>query len=146
MGSPNVSEFVGGPACLTLKGTLRGVLSFFDAQCSPLEVLLGDAEKNTTQTREPTGTRTHGQTVKGRLNDTKPARREKRAAFLVKLRRAVAWVNFTHRRALLALGGDQRKRAKEVLEKGGTGRLGERRVGFFAAASVGRGVRKTTQT
>ena len=28
LGSFNVSEFVGGPACLTLKGTLRGVLMF----------------------------------------------------------------------------------------------------------------------
>ena len=102
-----------------IEGNFARRAYFVAAQCSPLEVLLGDAEKNTTQTREPTGTRTHGQTVKGRLNDTKPARREKRAAFLVRLRRAVAWVNFTHRRALLALGGDQRKRAKEVLEKGG---------------------------
>ena len=41
----------------------------FDAQRSPVAVLLGNAEKNTTQTREPPGARTHGQTV----------RREKRA-------------------------------------------------------------------
>ena len=123
----SVGDSIGLPQCQRVRGCsglsdIEGIFArrayFVDAQCSPLEVLLGDAEKNTTQTREPTGTRTHGQTVKGRLNDTKPARREKRAAFLVRLRRAVAWVNFTHRRALLALGGDQRKRQGGARERG----------------------------
>ena len=50
---------------LDIEGNFARRAYFVDAQCSPLGVLLGDAEKNATQTREPTGTRTHGRTVKG---------------------------------------------------------------------------------
>ena len=45
--------------------------------------------------------------------------RELRVAFIARLRRAVVWLNRTHRRALLALGSNQRKRAREVIENGG---------------------------
>ena len=38
---------------------------------------------------------------------------------IARLRRAVVWLNRTHRRALLALGSNQRKRAREVIENGG---------------------------
>ena len=57
--------------------------------------------------------------LRARLNDTKPARREGRAAFLVRLRSAVAWVNTTHRRALVALGSKRKERASTVLDNGG---------------------------
>ena len=57
--------------------------------------------------------------LRARLNETKPTRRELRVAFIARLRRAVVWLNRTHRRALLALGSNQRKRAREVIENGG---------------------------
>lgn len=57
--------------------------------------------------------------LRARLDDTKPAQREKRAGFVVRLRRAVAWVNTTHRRALLTLEGNQKRRARDVLDNKG---------------------------
>ena len=89
MRPPNVRACVEVSHRLTLEGHYGGVLIFLSSS------------------------------VRARLNETKPTRRELRVAFIARLRRAVVWLNRTHRRALLALGSNQRKRAREVIENGG---------------------------
>ena len=53
--------------------------------------------------------------LRSRLDDTRPACVEGRDAFLPRLRRAVAWINREHRRALLKLSYNQAERARDVL-------------------------------
>lgn len=78
--------------------------------------------------------------LRERLNDTMPQRREVRASFLARLRRAVAWLNTAHRPALLALGRDQKERARAVL-----GRSGERPASVSGGGVLSKMLRQKRQ-
>ena len=53
--------------------------------------------------------------LRKRLDETKPAFLESRSDFLVRLRRAVAWMNENMRTELHYLCFNQKERAKDVL-------------------------------
>ena len=53
------------------------------------------------------------------MNDTMPTKLEDRAAFIVRLRAAVAWVNKNQADALEVLSHNLKERCQQVLDRGG---------------------------
>ena len=58
--------------------------------------------------------------VRARLAVTEPASMETRDHFIVRFRAAVAWVNVRRREYLLNVSTDQKERAHDVIELGGS--------------------------
>ena len=58
--------------------------------------------------------------LRDRLYASEPLEMETREAFIVRLRNAVVWVNRNRRKLFLKLYSDQKARAAELLENGGS--------------------------